>query len=240
MNSNRKTAIIVGILFIINLVANTIGSSIMESIMYAPDYLSKLYANQTLVIIAEFLELICAVAIIGIVVKMFPILKEQDEKIARRFFAFRTIEVVMMVVGIIIALSLLPLSQEYVKAGAPDDDYFQTRGNLALAGRYWAFKMVLIFCLLGYLMFFYLTYQSKLIPRFISVWGLIIVPLMFTAIMLEIFVSDSFSYTTMFPGFLIFYLPGAPLDLVLGIWLIVKGFNDDEIASGSAKTDLNE
>jgi len=237
--SNRKRATILGVLFVIVIVLHTIGSSIMEEFLLSPDYLSSIYKNTTLVIIAELLELIATIAIIGIVVMTYPIIKEYDEKIARNYAVFRLIEIVMLIVGVIIAFSLLSLSHEYVNAGSPDSGY-KTRGALLLEGRYWSFKVVLIFLLLGYLILFYSLYQTKLIPRFISIWGLIIVPLMFTGILLEIFVSSSFGNSVFFPGFVIFYLPGAPLDLVLGIWLIIKGFNEDSIASGSVKTDIND
>jgi hypothetical protein len=229
----------VGVLFLTNYVANFIGSDFLESIIYAPDYLFNLYSNKTQVIIAELLELICGAAVVGIAVMMFPILKKHNENIARGYFGFRIIEIAMMIVSIIISLSLLILSQEYVKAGAPNASSFQTLGTLTVAGRYWAFKMVVIFYILGALMFFCLLYQSKLIPRFISVWGLIGVTLMLTATMLEIFGYNNFSYTGFYPG-MIFYLPGGLNEPFLGIWLIVKGFNSSAIDCGSAKTDINE
>ena len=223
--SLRKTSTIVGVLFLIAFVLHTIGSTIMEEFLLSTNYLINLYANTTLVIIAEILEIIAAIAIIGIVVMTYPIIKEYNENIASKYAIFRLIEMAMLIIGVIIAFSLLSLSHEYVNAGSKNNDYFESRGALLLAGRYWTFKIVLVFVLLGYLLFFYTLYQTNQIPRFISVWGMIIVPLMFTGIILEIFVSDIYGPNTMFPGFLIFYLPGTPLDLVLGLWLIFKGFN---------------
>lgn len=224
--SKRKTATTIGVLFLIVFILHIIGSSIMEEFLLSPDYLSGIYENTTLVIIAEILELIAAIAIIGIVYMTYPIIKAYNEKLGRIYAIARLIELAMLIVGVIIAFSLLSLSHEFVNAGSPDSGY-KSRGTLLLTGRYWTFKVVLIFLLIGYLIFFYTLYQTKGIPRFISIWGLIIVPLMFTGILLEIFVSPSFGNSVFFPGFVIFYLPGAPLDIVLGIWLITKGFSEE-------------
>lgn len=234
MNSDKTTAQIVGVLFLTNFFANMIGSSYVESILTKdyPDYLLDLESNKTLVILAELLEVMCAAALLGIAILMLPILKRHNENIAHGFLAFRIIEAAMMVVSIILALALLTLSEEYVDAAAPDDASYQALGSLAIAGRYWAFKMVLIFFLLGALMFYYLLYQTKLIPRFISAWALIAVSLILAAVMLEMLGFSNFSYDKI-PGMLI-YLLGAPYEPVLGIWLIVKGFNSSAIDSGSA------
>lgn len=238
INTSKKIARIAGALFITTLVANIIGSSFIDSIVDDPDYRINLSSSKTQVIMAEFLDLLTAAAVVGIAVMMFPILKKHNENIARRYLGFRIIESAMLIIGTIIVLSLLTLSEEYVEAGAPDASHFQTLGAFALAGRDWAFKVAVIFYFMGALIFYYLLYRSKLIPRWLSGYGLIASTLAFTAIMWEIFVSNSFSNSVVFPGLLLFYLPAAPLELVLGIWLIVKGFNPSAIASQSARTDM--
>ncbi|GAI06871.1 unnamed protein product [marine sediment metagenome] len=148
----------------------------------------------------------------------------------------RIIEGVGYIIAAIILLSLLTLSQEFVKAGAPDASYFQGLGTLLLAGREWivAAGVTLPFSL-GALMFYYLWYQSKLIPRFISVWGLIGGVLYLAAGLLGMFGITSFSTIS-----LSLEMPLAVNEMFLAVWLIVKGFNPSAIASGSAKTDTNK
>lgn len=68
-------------------------------------------------------------------------------------------------------LLLLSLGEEFVGPGAPDASSFQALGALLVAERYWAFQMVSITFGIGALILYYMFYQSKLIPRFISVWG---------------------------------------------------------------------
>lgn len=66
INSNRKTAIIVGVLFLTAMVTYLLGASIIESILNAPDYLIDVFANKTQVIIGVILELINVTAVVGI------------------------------------------------------------------------------------------------------------------------------------------------------------------------------
>jgi len=229
MNSNRKTAIIVGVLFLAGITI-WIGDALINSILDAPDYLINVSENTTQVTIGVLIALINGVAIVGITALMFPILKKHNEPIALWYAGFRITEFAIIIVNLIAPLLLITLSQEYVKAGAPDASYFATLGTLFQAVRYWTLNWVYIFNGLAGLMFTYLLYQSKLIPRFISVLGLI-------------------GYALLLPGALLHMLgyvdllqfPGGLFEIILlPIWLFVKGFNPSAIASGSAKTDINE
>jgi hypothetical protein len=221
----------VGALFLIALVTYSLGSSSLESILDDPDYLSNVSANTTWVIIAMLLELVNDAAVVGIGVMMFPILKQHNKNIAFGYLSFRIIESAILIVGGISPLLLIPLSQEYVQAGAPDASYFQTLGTLAIEGHYLAFQMAMIFLGLGSLMFCYLLYQSKRIPRLISVLGFIGYALLIAAMLLEVFGFD----LSMILG-----IPGLLFEVIFPIWLIVKGFNSSAIASRAAKTDINE
>jgi hypothetical protein len=121
----------------------------------------------------------------------------------------------------------LTLSQEFVKAGAPDASYFQTTGDLLLAAREWAFLIGsgLVWSLSAVILN-YLLYQSKLIPRWLSVWGLVGATLSFATYLLQFFGIN-------LPE--IVFLPIAVQEMVFAVWLIVKGFNPSAVASESAK-----
>jgi len=219
MSSNRKTAIIVGASFLFVNVTFILGFFLLESTLNAPDYLIEVSANQTKVIIGVLLELINGIAYLGIAVLMFPILKQHNESIALGYVGFRIIEYIMQILSDISPLSLLSLSQEFVQAGAPDASHFQTLGALLLAERYWAFQMVSITFGIGALMFYYLLYQLKLIPRWLSGWGLIGAAVVLTNVML-----DLFGYNPGNLGILMLLN-----ELFLGVWLIIKGFNSSAI-----------
>ena len=226
-NTYKKTARIVGAFFLIAMVTSLLGGFWLESILTAPDYLSSVSGNKTQVEIGVLLELINGLAVIGIAVAMYPIFRKQYEALALGYVALRIIEAVIIIAAVISPLSLIALSQEYVKAGAPDVSYFQTLGTSFLAARaLWVGLMLGIFFSLGALLFYYLLYQSKLVPRFISVWGLIAVAGVLAVNLIEIF-----GFGISFGAAIVLALPIILNEIFLGIWLIVKGFNPSAIVS---------
>jgi len=236
MNSYRKNAIIVGVLFITATVAGILSVVFSGPILDAPDYLIKVSANATQVTIGALFELIMAVACAGIAIWLYPVLKKHNQALALGSVSFRIIEAALYFVAVTGLLSLLTLSQEFVKAGAPDASYFQALGTSLLALRDWAGQLGMIAFILGALMYYYIFYQSKLIPRWLSGWGLIGVPFWLAVSLLIMF--GSLTESSVLATFL--YLPIAVNEMVLAVWLIVKGFNSSAIASLCAKTELNK
>jgi hypothetical protein len=178
------------------------------------------------------IELIWALAIVGIIVTLFPILKKYNETLALGFSALRFIEAISAIIHSIIGLSLLTLSQEYAATGFPDVSYFQTAGTLFLAARDWAFLIGAgLVWSLSALLLNYLLYQSKLIPRWLSVWGLVGAALSLANYLPQFFGIDSIE---------ILFFPIAVQEMVFAVWLIVKGFNSSAIATLPTKTDTNK
>jgi hypothetical protein len=225
MNASRKIAMLVGALFLFSNVTFLLGAAVfIEPTLGAPDYLALASANRTLIVVGALLEIVNGIAYIGIAVLVFPILRQRFESMALWYVAFRTIEFVMQALGDISALSLVKLSEESVMAGAPASSSFQAVGTLLLAGRYWALQMVSFALVLGALMFYFMLYQSRLIPRFISVWGLVGALAVLSTSLLGTFGISLGSLESL--GVLMLLN-----ELFLGVWLIVKGFNSPAIAS---------
>ena len=209
----------------------------MKSILDDPDYLLKISANENQVIIGALFLFILAAASAGIAISLYPILKKYHEGLALGSVGFRLIEGVLDIVGAIGLLLLLTLSQEFVKAGAPASSYFQTSGVVLLAGYDWVNNVaVLLAWSLGALMYYSIFYQTKLVPRWLSGWGLVGITLTIVTSMLVMFRLISYMSTIQ----VVSNLPIGVQEMVLAVWLIVKGFNSSTIASGSAKTELNE
>ncbi|KKN62788.1 hypothetical protein LCGC14_0508490 [marine sediment metagenome] len=206
MISNRATAIIVGILFLTSTAAIFIGGALIES------YFIDKPPDKTLLIIGVLLEAYCGVAVAGIGVLMFPLLKPHNEKLALGYVVFRILELVVIIIGEVITFTLLTYNQDY-------------------------YLLVALFTGIGGLMFCYLLYQSKLVPRFISVLGFVGYAMLVTALILEWLGYSIFNFFN-FPG-VMFYLPGIAFEITLPVWLIVKGFISSMIASESVKTDIN-
>lgn len=225
MNSSRKTAIMVGAFFLASNVTFLMGAfGFVEPILSAPDYLDLVSANRTQVIIGALLELINGVAYLGIAVLMFPIFRRRFESMALGYVGFRIMEFIMQTLSDLSPLALVTMSEAFVSAGAPESSSFQALGTLLLAQRYWAFQMVSVFLGLGALLFYTMLYRSKLIPRFISVWGLIGAITVLTTTMLEVFAISVPTAMGVVLG-----LPMLLNELFLGVWLIVKGFNSSAL-----------
>jgi len=232
MDTNRKTAIIVGVLFIIGTVAGILSVVFYGPILNGPDYLIKVSANENQIIIGALFVLTMGFALAMVPVMMFPIFKKHNEALALGYVVFRgALETVTYIALVISRLLLILVSQEYVAAGTPDASYFQTLGALLLKGHDSINTILIIVFGLGALMLYYLFYQSKLIPRWISGWGFFAIILHLATGFLIIFHLQS-PFSTINT---VMNLPILLQEMVMAVWLIVKGFNPPAIASGSVK-----
>jgi len=236
MNTNRKTAIIVGILFILGF-AGAFGPIAVKPILDDPMYLAKIFENKNTVMVGALSQLIMALACAGIAIGLYPILKKHNESLALGAVGFRIIENIFQIVAALALLTLLTLSQESVKANALSAPAFQAAGASLHAIHFWsAFVLAHFGFCLGALMYYYVFYRSSLIPRWLSVWGMVGILLHLTGALITMFTQvDPFSTSTS-----LLSIPIGLNELTLAGWLIVKGFNSSAIASLSAKTATNE
>jgi hypothetical protein len=197
MKTTRRIAIIVGLLFLVSTLTFMIGSNMIQS------FLIDVSQNKSTLILGVVLEIICGVAVVGIGVLMFPILKIYNKRLALGYIIFRIVECTTIIVGGIYLLSLLTYM--------------------------WKYEMIIfVFTAVGGLILSYLLYISKLIPRYLSVLGIIGYAMLFLRVVFDIF---SVFYISETVGMLI-YIPGGLFELFLPLWLFIKGFNSSAIASG--------
>jgi hypothetical protein len=236
MNSYRKTAITVGILFIIATAINMLGKiAFIDPILNAPDYLSKISANENQVILGGLLIVFSAFACASIAIWLYPILRKHHEALALGSVGFRVMESMLYIVGVVGLLSLLTLSHEYAKAGASNASVFQVSGITLLAIKEWAGELSVVAFTLGALMYYYVFYQSKLVPRWLSGWGFLAAAASLAAALLSIS-GQIAPFSTVF---ILLQLPIGLQEYTLAVWLIVKGFNPSAVASLSSKTATN-
>jgi hypothetical protein len=232
MNSNKKAAKIVGVLFILAAVTAVIGLILYDPILNGPDYLIKGSEHANQVILGALMELILVATAIGTATTMFPFLRKYNETIALWHVCFRFLEAVIITVGVISVLSLLTLSREFVAAGALDTASFQASGTLLKAVHDWTFLLGPLFMLgINTMMYSYIFYKSKLVPRFIPILGMTGATLVFICALLVMF--GVIQQVSVWGGILA--LPIAANEMILAVWLIVKGFNESALASMSAK-----
>jgi len=222
MNSIRKTAIIVGVLLIACTGATIISITLLKPILDGPQYLAKVAENEIQVIIGAILEFIWAATAMGIAIWLYPVIKRHNEALSLGSVVFRAVEGVLVLIGTLGLLSLLTLSQEFVRTGVADPSSFQNIGITLLAVRHWTLDgIVLIAFCVGALLYYCVFYQSKIIPRWLAVWGLFGAALSLAVTLFSLFNPDfvvSWVHTLL-------NTPIALQEMVLAIWLIVKGFN---------------
>jgi hypothetical protein len=226
MDSYRKTAIIVGVLFITATVTAMLTIVFLGSTLETPLNFTNVSSNEFQVIMSVMFWLILAVSVTGIGVMMYPILKKYHEGLALGYVGLRLIESICIIIASVTLLSLLTLSQEYT-AGTLDVTNYQPIGSLLLALQVWSFEIgTLIFLGLGGLFLYYPLYELKLVPRVLSIWGLI-----GAAFVLLYGVLGLFGLTADSLILNLLALPIAVQEMVFAVWLIVKGFNSSVIAS---------
>ena len=237
MNTDRKTAIVAGTLFMVATTASLLGNALTASILGASDYLSRVSSNEGRVIVGAILSFIAAVTSSGIAISLYPVLKKYSEGLAIGAVGFRLIEGVFYIIGALCLLSLLPLSHQFVSGSPQDAPTLTATGHLLLAIKDLAgFVLgVLAFCL-GGLMYYLVFFQSRLIPRWLSVWGIVALGLLLAASLLTLLDGEPYSVSgrLFFLAFPIFLQ-----EIVFAIWLIFKGFNPSATASTPAKLAMN-
>ena len=167
----------------------------------------------------------------SIAISLYPVLKKQNEALALGAVGFRLMEAIFYIVNIIGILSLVTVSQDFVRAGAPDASAYHIVGTFIQAARAYANYVFGVGTFsLGALMYYVVFYQSRLIPRWLSGWGLLAAALAFAAAFLVMFGLKPLS-----PLMIVLIVPIFFQEIVLEGWLIFKGFNPSAIASLSAK-----
>jgi hypothetical protein len=233
MNTTRKIAVITGVIFIIATVAVFVADALTPDLA-GVGYLTRLSENQDLVAAGALFYLIAAFASGGIAIAMYPVTKGPNAGLALGSVIFRSLEAAFYMVEVVCLLSLLALSKQFITAGAAERAPLQVIGNTLVTVRDQAALVgVFAFCL-GAFMYYYLFFQSRLIPRWLSGLGIAAIILMMAACVLALFSGNRItSYIPLaFPIFL--------QEMVLAVWLIVKGFNAPAVASQSGKTETSE
>jgi hypothetical protein len=227
MNTYRSNARIAGVLYIIGTTAGILSLVLSAPVRDAQDVLVSVAANANQVRIATLFVLLMSLALALVPIVLYPILRRYNEVLALGCVVFRgALETVGCLMTPVIWLMLLALGQLSTQAGDPAASAFQAQGALLLKAGELSSLAGIVFCL-GALMFYTVLYQSRLVPRWISVWGLAAVIPYVAAEALGLYaLLDPVSATAS-----LLYIPLAVQEMVLAVWLIVKGFSPAALAA---------
>jgi hypothetical protein len=218
-NTYSTTAKVVGALYILGFVVGIAGS-----VLGTPGQLDTVTARSMMIATGAFLWVLAAAgdALHGVMI--FPILKENNERIALGYFGARIVEAAIIAVSALFILLQIPLGAEFVKAGASETSYFQSLSALFVQSQAYTYQIGMVALGMAGLTLCYGFHRAKLVPQFFIIWGFIGYVSFLGGSMLEIL------------GFnlqLLHTLPGGLWEMSIGVWLIVKGFHPVAFISDS-------
>ncbi len=230
----RRTAIAAGVCFLITHV-----TSVAAPFLYAPALNNAGYiagpGPDAPVLVAAFLEVILAMAIVGTSVALFPAVRRQNMGVALGYVGLRTLEACIIVAGVLPMLALVALRQQ--AAGGADAGALTTMGNGLVAFHNATFVMGPgLVCGVNTVCMAYLMYKTQLVPRFIPLLGLVGGPLVFaynTAVLFGL--CDRI---TSLAGLLV--IPIFAWEVSLALWMIFKGFRPAAVARQRQEADVRE
>jgi len=215
----RRTAIVVGVLFIIATAFLFLGGALYDPILEGDDVLANAFPERNTAIAGLLIEFICVMAILLIPVFLFPVLKRQNEALALGYTGFRFLEVVLFLALQANLLSLVWVSESYLASGSAGFDGILA--TIRAQNEALFFVYVLVFTL-GALVLYGLLYESKLVPRWLSVWGFAGAALLLIGVVLMLLgVVEG----TVFDSEVFWAPPIAVQEMVMALWLVFKGFD---------------
>lgn len=229
MKTHRKTAVIVGVLFIIGTVAGIFSGVVTGPALGASDYLVQVAANENSIVLGAILVLVMGFPLAMIPVMMFPIFKKHNEPLALGAVVFRgVLEAMTYIVIATCWLLLISVGQGFVNAGAADAATFQAMGTFIKQAVYWTEHILALVFTIGALMLYWLFYRTKLIPIWLALWGFFGAILYFAAPIFNLFDPHhpALSLGVKWGNLM---APLAIQEMVFALWMIIKGFNTDAL-----------
>ena len=217
MNTINKTSRVLGAAFLLQFVTSFSSGLFIQPLWLVPgnihETMLKVAANPGLVITNILVDMLTALGVIFLGAILFASLRKQNEKIALVGFGFYILEGGLLAASKIATFSLLRISQAYASAGGPES--LQFFGNLALESMdFMGFTLHMVAFCLGAILFYYLLYKSGVVPRILSLWGLItVIPLLVGTL------AALYEYEVP----MVISIPYIPFEFVIGIWILVKG-----------------
>ncbi len=204
---------IIGVLFLAGFLTYGTGGILTTSILDARDVVGSVAGHQTAFILGAVLMLTVAAVDIGKAVLFFPLLGRPGRRSALAYLAGMVVEVTLMAVGVVALLSLVPLSNQ-VQSGSSSAALGQTLGTFAVDLNDLAYQSGQAAVAVGAFFLTVFLYRSRMLPRFLAVWGVIGYVLHVAGAVAELFGLHISMFTL---------VPGGLFEVTFGIWLLVRG-----------------
>jgi hypothetical protein len=231
MNTYRMNAVMAGILYflgtVFGVVGGVIGGEVLTSLISGTpltgvDMLGLVAANSSRLTGGAFFTLMMGISLMAMTVFLYPIFRKDSEELAMGMVLFRgALEGTFYFLSTLGFLTLVALGNEYMATGA-DSAALQSMGNVLYQFLDRLAAVGPIFFLIGATCLYLSFYRTRLIPRWLTVWGLIgVVSSMASALLLFFHIDTGYG---LYLEMVLF-----PQEMVMGVWLIIKGFNQDAV-----------
>ena len=214
---------VIGALFLAGFLVYGVGFSLVTGIVGAPDLLSTMAAHQTTLVLGAFLMFLNTPVDVAKAILFFPILENHSKRTALAYLATMIVEVVFLSTGVFFLLMIVPLGQ-YAGEG-----WANGLGSLLVQSNTLAYQIGEMTLGFGALFLCSLMFRTRLIPRWLSISGLIGYACLTLGMIAETFGIHIGLILTM-PGFF--------FELALPVWLFIKGFQPEAYA-GRAEAATN-
>jgi hypothetical protein len=220
----RRTGIIVGVLFIIATAFLFLGEAFYRPLLDSPDVLVLAAQNKPVIIFGLIIELICILAMPLIGAFIFPVLARVSTGMALTYFFFRGLEgIILTNVALTNKFALISLS-DAVAAGA-NPAMAESARMLITAQNAWGNTDGLLYNIifgLGALCLYTVLFRASLIPRWISLWGLIAIIILLGLVLATMFVET--------PSWAVLLIvPIGIQEMIMALWFIFRGFDFDPL-----------
>jgi hypothetical protein len=220
MTNSKTNARTTGILFILGTVPVIIAMLSFGQHLSAPDILSAVAANRTHTLLLALAIMVMGISCAGIGISLHSVLKQHNEGLARAVMGLRLMEGTLQVASALGFFALVAVGQEFVKAGSPPDSLFQAIGAAIKTMNDWVSNIYGLPFGIAAFIYYAIFYGTRLLPRWLSVWGLVGISLMIVSVLSGLLsLMDPSS-----PVLFLFNMPILVQELVLAVWLIVKGY----------------
>jgi hypothetical protein len=237
MKTYRMNAVMTGVLYFLGtafgVLGAVVGGEVLSSIVLGKppvgvDILSLAATDSSRLTAGSFLTFMMGISLVAMTIFLYPVMRKVSKELAMGMVLFRgALEGIFYFVSTLTFLTLIAVGNTYVATGS-DSVVLQTIGNLLYQFEKLQVPVSEVLFIIGGMCIYITFYRARLIPRWISVWGVIGMAAYLASALLKFFHLDT--------G-IGFYLEmvTAPQEMVMAVWLIVKGFNPSAIAALSAK-----
>ncbi len=217
MNAIQKNEKIIGFLFLlVFIIGVTVYQFLRGPILFGKDYITNTSMHSKQILFSILLAMVGSIISLIVAVLFLPVFNKFSTRLGYLYVSFSIVYFIAMIVENYAALSLLEVSNEYVKNKPNTNSFLQNLGNIAYNRHELVHYISLLISCLPVFVLYYIFYQTKLIPRFIAVFGMGAVILMSVNMVFLIIMGTSISSNLL--------IPIALIQLFLPFWIFIKGF----------------